>query len=62
MITFPLDEAERFKMVGYIDRLTKNSGGRWQIHHYKTNSSLPTQADKDADPQLSYYEMGIRPM
>jgi len=46
MITFPLDEAERFKVVGYIDRLTKNSGGRWQIHHYKTNSSLMTQADK----------------
>lgn len=62
MITFPLDEAERFKMVGYIDRLAKTPDGRWQIHDYKTNSSLPTQAEKDADPQLAYYEMGIRRM
>ncbi len=62
MITFPLDEAERFKMIGYIDRLAKTADGRWQIHDYKTNSSLPTQADKDADPQLAYYEIGIRRM
>jgi len=62
MITFPLDEAEHFRMVGYIDRLAKTADGCWQIHDYKTNSSLPTQAEKDADPQLAYYEIGIRRM
>lgn len=62
MIAFPLDEAEQFKMVGYIDRLAKTADGCWQIHDYKTNSSLPTQAEKDADPQLAYYEIGIRRM
>jgi putative RecB family exonuclease len=49
-------------MIGYIDRLARTADGRWQIHDYKTNSSLPTQADKDADPQLAYYEIGIRRM
>lgn len=62
MITFPLDEAEKYSMVGYIDRLAKTGDGQWQIHDYKTNSRLPTQADKDADPQLAYYEIGIRRM
>ncbi len=62
MINFPLDEAGRFKMIGYIDRLTKTADGCWQIHDYKTNSSLPTQAEKDDDPQLAYYEIGIRRM
>jgi len=60
MITFPLDDAERFKMIGYIDRLAKTADGCWQIHDYKTNSSLPSQADKETDPQLAYYEIGIR--
>jgi putative RecB family exonuclease len=47
-------------MNGIIDRLGRTSAGVWQIHDYKTDKRLPTQADKDADPQLAYYEIGIR--
>lgn len=62
MIRFPLDDGKKYGMVGYIDRLAKTADGTWQIHDYKTNSRLPTQADKDADPQLAYYEIGVRRM
>lgn len=59
-ITFDLDEAGTVKMQGFIDRLAIGADGAWQIHDYKTNRSLPTQQDKDADPQLAYYEIGVR--
>ena len=60
IIRFPLDDAEKYGMVGYIDRLAKTADGIWQIHDYKTNSRLPTQQDMDANPQLAYYEIGVR--
>jgi len=59
-ITFPLDEAGRVRMLGFIDRLAVAPDGTWQIHDYKTNRKLPTQEDKDRDPQLAYYEIGVR--
>lgn len=62
MVRFPLDAAEKYTMLGYIDRLAKGPDGLWQVHDYKTNSRLSTQADKDADPQLAYYEVGVRRM
>lgn len=61
-IRFSLDGEGKYRMVGYIDRLAKTADGTWQIHDYKTNSRLPTQADKDGDPQLAYYEIGVRQM
>ena len=42
--------------------MAKADGGIWQVHDYKTNKSLPTQQDKDRDPQFAYYEIGIRQM
>lgn len=62
LVTFPLDTAGRYKMRGFIDRLACTTDGIWQIHDYKTNRNLPTQQDKDADPQLAYYEIGLRRM
>lgn len=61
-VTFPLDRKKRHQMIGYIDRLAKADGDVWQVHDYKTNKALPTQQDKDRDPQLAYYEIGIRQM
>lgn len=61
-VTFPLDRKKRHRMLGYIDRLAKAEGDVWQVHDYKTNKALPTQQDKDGDPQLAYYEIGIRQM
>ena len=61
-IGFALDEAAGVRMTGFIDRLEASPDGTWRIHDYKTNRRLPTQQDKDADPQLAYYEIGIRTM
>jgi hypothetical protein len=43
-----------------VDRLARSREGVWQIHDYKTNQKLPTQAEKDADSQLALYEIGLR--
>jgi len=59
-VTFPLDDAGRFMMTGNIDRIARTPDGRWQIHDYKTNNKLPTQAEKDKDPQLAFYEIALR--
>lgn len=61
-IGFTLDAAADVRMTGFIDRLDVGPDGTWRIHDYKTNRRLPTQQDKDADPQLAYYEIGIRTM
>lgn len=61
-VTFPLDRKKQHRMIGYIDRLAKADGDVWQVHDYKTNKSLPTQEEKDRDPQLAFYEIGIRQM
>ncbi|PCI11659.1 hypothetical protein COB72_00475 [bacterium] len=62
MVRFDLNNEQDIGMVGYIDRLAKDDDGVWHIHDYKTNKRLPTQADMDSNPQLAYYEIGIRQM
>lgn len=61
-VLFPLDREKQYQLIGYIDRLAKSDDDVWQVHDYKTNKTLPTQSEKDADPQLAYYEIGIRQM
>lgn len=59
-LTFPLGEDGRHSMVGFVDRLARTPDGTWQIHDYKTVSRAATQAEKDLDPQLALYEIGLR--
>ena len=61
-IAFDLDDAGTVKMQGFVDRIAIGADGIWQVHDYKTNRKLPTQQEKDADPQLGYYEIGVRRM
>lgn len=61
-VPIALDERGQYQMIGYIDRLARTAEGVWQIHDYKTNSRLPTQAEQDRQTQLAYYEIGIRQM
>ena len=60
VIGFVLDPARKVRMTGFIDRIARTADGVWQIHDYKTDKRLPTQADKDVDPQLAYYQIGLR--
>ena len=59
-IVFPLDDDGRYRMQGFVDRIARSDDGTWQVHDYKTNRTLPTQEDKDRDPQLAYYQIGLR--
>jgi putative RecB family exonuclease len=51
-------EGER-KLQGYIDRLSFNNG-IYEIHDYKTSSSMPFQEQVDSDRQLALYTIAIK--
>jgi len=59
MVTFSLGE-DRYKLRGYIDRLSSTKDGICQIHDYKTSGRLPTQEEADDDRQLALYQIGIK--
>ena len=59
-LNFALDEENKYRMTGYIDRLSRTGGGIYQIHDYKTSAYLPSQEDVDKDRQLALYQIGIQ--
>jgi putative RecB family exonuclease len=59
-VNFPLDDAGRYRMMGYIDRLSRTPEGVYRIHDYKTSAHLPTQEEADRDRQLALYQIGIQ--
>jgi putative RecB family exonuclease len=61
-IVFALDPEGKYKIQGFIDRLSRDSGGRLRIQDYKTSATLPTQQDIDADNQLALYQIGVGEM
>jgi RecB family exonuclease len=40
-LNFALDEDGKYKLTGYIDRLSCTSDGTYRIHDYKTSAYLP---------------------
>ena len=61
-IVFDLDPAGKYRLQGYIDRLAQREDGVYEVHDYKTNRSMPTQQDADADRQLALYQLGVQGM
>lgn len=59
-VSFFLDDAHKYRMIGYIDRLSKTPDGIIQIHDFKTSANLPSQNDADTDRQLALYQLGIQ--
>jgi putative RecB family exonuclease len=59
-IRFPLDESGRYNCKGIIDRLMLAPDGAYEVHDYKTGSSLPEQAGLDRDRQLGLYQIGVQ--
>jgi len=59
-IRFPLAEGSHYNCKGIIDRLVLAPDGAFEIHDYKTGSSLPEQTDLDADRQLGLYQIGVQ--
>ena len=58
-IAFSLDD-DRYRLMGYIDRLSRAEGDVHQIHDYKTSAYLPSQQDADNDRQLGLYHIGVQ--
>jgi len=54
-----LDESGRFRMQGYIDRLAYCGDGVYEIHDYKTSSSMPLKEYLESDRQLALYALAV---
>ncbi len=61
-VILAIDADGKYKLQGFIDRLTRDSSGRLRIHDYKTSSTLPTQQEADADSQLALYQIAVEEM
>ncbi|MCK4714328.1 MAG: PD-(D/E)XK nuclease family protein [Candidatus Aenigmarchaeota archaeon] len=59
-IVIDLNNDGRYKLQGYIDRLTTRGNGVYEIHDYKTNSSLPLKEYLEEDRQLALYAMAVK--
>lgn len=59
-VSFFLDDTHKYRMIGYIDRLSRTPDGIVQIHDYKTSANLPRQAEVDTERQLALYQIGVQ--
>ena len=55
-----LDDEGKYKFHIRIDRLMDMDKGIYEVHDYKTGSSLPKQDDLDQDRQLAMYSLWVR--
>jgi putative RecB family exonuclease len=56
----PLDENGEYQLHIRIDRLVDMGGGLYEVHDYKTSSSLPRPEDLEADTQLAIYAYWVK--
>ncbi len=59
-LNFALDDESKYRMTGYVDRLSRDKDGVYGIRDYKTSAYLPSQEDADNDRQLALYQIGIQ--
>ena len=59
-ILIDLDGSGEYKLQGYIDRLSESEDGCYEIHDYKTSSSLPMADYIQSDRQLALYMIGVK--
>ena len=59
-VQLALDDSGDHMLMGYVDRVVKVADGVWEIHDYKTSSTLATQQQADADRQLALYQIAVQ--
>jgi RecB family exonuclease len=59
-LDFALGEDDKYKLIGYIDRLACSRDGAYHIHDYKTSAYLPSQEQANNDRQLGLYHIGVQ--
>jgi len=58
-IMIDLDGNDKYKLRGFIDRISQAEDDTYEIHDYKTSGYLPEQKHLDEDRQLALYQIGI---
>lgn len=60
-VNIPINDEEGISIsfAGILDRLDSFEEGRYEIHDYKTSSSLPSQQELERDRQLSLYQLAV---
>ena len=59
-LNFSLDDENKYRIRGYIDRLSRTQDDVYGIHDYKTSAYLLGQQEADKDRQLGLYQIGIQ--
>jgi RecB family exonuclease len=59
-LNFSLDDDNKYRMTGYIDRLSRTQDDVYEIHDYKTSAYLLSQEQVDNDRQLGLYQIGVQ--
>lgn len=60
-IMIDLDEEGKYKIQGFIDRISYNlKTQEYEIHDYKTANTLPSQEKINEDRQLALYSIAIK--
>lgn len=59
-ILIDLNNDGKYKVRGFIDRISQSQDDTYEIHDYKTSASLPEQKHFDQDRQLALYQIGIQ--
>lgn len=60
LLNFSLDKENKYRLRGYIDRLSSAGDNAFEIHDYKTSAHLPGQEEADSDRQLGLYQIGVQ--
>ncbi len=58
-IKVDLDQDGRYSIIGFVDRLADLGDGVYEVHDYKSSSSLPSQEKLDDDRQLALYQLAV---
>jgi putative RecB family exonuclease len=60
-VNIPICDARgrTIQFAGILDRLDSLEEGRYEIHDYKTSSTLPTRSEIERDRQLSLYQLAV---
>jgi len=59
---FSLDDKDEHRLKAIIDRISQAQDSSYEIHDYKTSSSLPDQQQVDKDIQLALYQIALEKM
>ena len=58
-ISFDLEGGGRYRILGFVDRISRARDGVVEIHDYKTGRWVPNQKRIDEDRQLALYQIGV---